>query len=147
MKLADLKGKVVLLEFWGYWCGPCIGSMPLLFDLHEKFADKGLVIIGVHVDADGEIDTAKKLDEKLVEYKKDVWKGKDLPFPTLLTSGKVTSHEDNFSRGKMAEKYGIRSYPSTILIDREGKVVGKFHAGDSKKALEEMEKLLNAEKK
>ena len=72
VKIADLKGKVVLLEFWGYWCGPCIRSMPVQFELHEKFADKGLAIIGVHVDADGEIDSAAKLDEKLASYKRDV---------------------------------------------------------------------------
>ena len=70
VKLADLKGKVVLLEFWGYLCGPCIGAMPGLMELHEKFADKGLVIIGVHVDGDGEVDTAAKLDAKIAVYKK-----------------------------------------------------------------------------
>lgn len=144
VKLADLKGKVVLLEFWGYWCGPCIASMPVLYELHDKFKDKGLVIIGVHVDADGEVDSAKVLDEKLTAYKKEVWKGRDLPFPSVLVSGKLTEKD---ARGVLAEKYGIRSYPSTILIDRDGKVVGKLHAREAKSAAAEMEKILKAEKK
>ena len=147
VKLADLKGKVVLLEFWGYWCLPCIQSMPVLFELHDKFASKGLVIVGVHLDIDGEVDTAAKLDEKMRGYKKTAWKGRDIPFPVVLTSGKMTSEADNASRGSIAEKYGIRGYPSTILIDREGKVVGRFQAHDSKLAIEMMEKLLNDEKK
>ena len=145
VKLADLKGKVVLLEFWGYWCGPCIGSMPVLIELHEKFAEKGLAIVGIHVDGDGEVDTAKKLDDKIAGFKKEVWKGKDLPFPVALTSGRLD--ESSGTRGGLAEKYGIRGYPSTILIDREGKVVGKFQARDSKEAIAAVEKLLKDEKK
>ena len=144
VKLADLKGKVVLLEFWGYWCGPCIASMPVLFELHEKFADKGLVIVGIHLDADGEVDTAAKLDAKIASFKKEVWKGKDLPFPVALTSGR---RDDAGGRAGVAGTYGIRGYPSTILIDREGKVVGSFAAHDSKSAIEMMEKLLKDEKK
>ena len=65
----------------------------------------------------------------------------------VLTSGKMTSESDNASRGAIAEKYGIRGYPSTILIDREGNVVGRFQARDSKLAIEMMEKLLKDEKK
>ena len=76
---ADLKGKYVLVEFWGYWCGPCIGSMPTLIELHEKYADRGLAVVGVHMDIDGEVDTAAKLDAKLVATKKDLWKGHALP--------------------------------------------------------------------
>lgn len=144
VKLADLKGKVVLLEFWGYWCGPCVQAMPVLFELHDKFKDDGLVIVGIHVDADGEVDSAKVLDEKMAGFKKEVWKDRDLPFPVALVSGKQL---ENDARGKLADLYGIRGYPSTILIDRDGKVVGKFHARDVKMAVAEMEKLLKAEKK
>ena len=145
VKLEDLKGKVVLLEFWGYWCGPCIASMPVLFELHEKFADKGLAIIGIHMDGDGEVDTVAKLDAKIEGFKKTTWKGKDIPFPNALTSGH--RGDEGGGRGGTAAKYGIRSYPSTILIDREGNVVGKFNARDSKEAIAQMEKLLKADKK
>jgi len=117
--------------------------MPDLFKIHDEFKDKGVVIVGIHVDGDGEVTTAKQLDEKLAEYKKDIWKGRDIPFPVALTSGKLL---ENDARGGLADKYGIRGYPSTILIDREGKVVGKFHARDAEAAGVQLKKLL-AEKK
>ena len=147
VKLADLKGKYVLLEFWGWWCGPCIASMPVLMEVHERYKDKGVVVVGIHVDADGEVDSVKALDAKLTDYKKGVWKGKDIPFPVALVSGKVQGDETNFSRGAMAAKYGVRGYPSTLLIDRDGKVVGKFPARDTKDAVAALERLLKDEKK
>jgi thiol-disulfide isomerase/thioredoxin len=147
VKLADLKGKYVLLEFWGYWCGPCVYSMPVLFELHEKFADKGLAIVGVHLDLEGEVDTPAKYDDKIASIKKKLWKGKSLPFPVALTSGKrIDSGEGDAVRGGAAAQYGILGYPTTILIDREGKVVGKFNARDAKKAVAEIEKLLSGKK-
>ena len=146
VKLADLKGKYVLVDFWGYWCGPCIGAMPVLIDLHEKFADKGLAIVGVHMDLDGEVDTAAKLDAKLVATKKDLWKGKDMPFSSALVSGTRVGTGDERRPGGSVALYGVRGFPTTILIDREGKVVGQFHARDIKSASAEIEKLL-ADKK
>ena len=60
-KLADLKGKCVILDFWGYWCGPCVHRMPDLFKLYDKYHDSGLEVIGVHVDLGGD-EKAKKFD-------------------------------------------------------------------------------------
>ncbi|HEX3358134.1 MAG TPA: redoxin domain-containing protein, partial [Tepidisphaeraceae bacterium] len=147
VKLADLKGKYVLLDFWGYWCGPCVAEMPVLMKLDEKFKDKGLAVIGVHVDSDGEVDTVAKLDERLVEIKEKSWNGRDVEFPVALTSGKPLNLKNGeWQRGGVAAQYGILGYPTTVLIDREGKVVGKFSVGDEKSTVEEVEKLL-AEKK
>jgi hypothetical protein len=120
--------------------------MPVLIDLHERFADKGLSIIGVHVDGDDGVDTAAKLDEKIAGYKKRLWHGKDIPFPVALTSGKWLGDQDAGSRGLAAAQYGVLSYPTTVLIDREGNVVGRFHARDAKAAAAEVEKLLGAKK-
>jgi uncharacterized protein (TIGR03067 family) len=142
VSLADLKGKYVLLEFWGYWCGPCVASMPVLIELHDKFKDKGLAIVGIHVDIEGEIDTAAKLDEKLVDIRKKLWKDRDLPFPSLLSSGKRVADGDEMRRGGLPLTYGIMGYPTTVLIDREGKVVGKFNARKAAEAVKQMEKLL-----
>jgi uncharacterized protein (TIGR03067 family) len=141
--LAGLKGKYVLLEFWGYWCGPCVHSMPVLLELHDKFKDKGLAVVGVHLDADGEVDTAARLDEKLVDIRKKLWKDRDLPFPVALCSGKeVDVGGGEMRRGGPALQYGVLSYPTTILIDRDGKVVGRFHARDAAEAVREVERLL-----
>ncbi|QJX00452.1 redoxin family protein [Frigoriglobus tundricola] len=142
VSFADLKGKYVLVEFWGYWCGPCVGSMPTLIELHEKYADKGLAIVGVHMDIDGEVDTATKLDAKLVATRKELWKGKDMPFPSALVSGtRIGTGEDKQPGGAIAQ-FGIRGFPTCLLIDRDGKVVGEFNNRDVKLASEEIEKLL-----
>lgn len=146
VKFADLKGKYVLVEFWGYWCGPCVGSMPVLIELHEKYADKGLAIVGVHMDIDGEVDTAAKLDAKLVAVKKDLWKGKDTPFPSALVSGTRVGTGEDAAPGGSVKLYGVKGWPTTILIDPEGKVVGKFHAREIKSASAEIEKLLAGKK-
>ncbi len=143
VKLADLRGKYVLLEFTGHWCGPCMQSMPEMFELHERFKDKGLVIIGVHVDIDGEVDTAAKLDEKLAPHRKNIWKGKDIPFPVALVSGKEVADGEQRSRGLAAQQYGVTGYPTTVLIDREGKVVGPLEARGAKDAAEKIQKLLD----
>jgi hypothetical protein len=75
---------------------------------------------------------------------KDLWKGKKLPFPNALVSGK-RENEDGL-RGRVAAQYGVLSYPTTVLIDREGMIVGKFHARDIKTATAEVEKLLAGKK-
>jgi thiol-disulfide isomerase/thioredoxin len=147
IKLSELKGKFVLVDFWGYWCGPCVGAMPVLIELHEKFSDKGLVIVGVHVDGEGEVDTADKLKEKLTHIVKDIWKGKELPFSNALVSGKEEGEGDQLLRVGTPSIYGILNYPTTILIDREGVIVGQFHAGDIDSATTKIEELLGIKPK
>ncbi len=146
LRFADLKGKYVLVEFWGYWCGPCVGSMPVLIELHEKFADKGLAIVGVHMDIDGEVNTAEKLDAKLVKIKKQLWKGKEMPFPSALVPGTRVGSGDEKRPGGAIAQYGIRGFPTTILIDRDGRILGEFHARDIQDASAEIKKLLAKEK-
>ena len=48
VELTDLRGKVVVLDFWGYWCGPCIGAMPHLIAAYERYRGKPVVIIALH---------------------------------------------------------------------------------------------------
>jgi thiol-disulfide isomerase/thioredoxin len=139
LKLADLKGQYVLLEFWGFWCGPCIKQMPTLVALHEKFAGKGLAVVGVHMDLNGDVDTAAKYDEKMAHVVKTVWGGKGLPFPNALVSGK---RDDTNRPGGTPNRYAVTGFPTTVLIDRDGKVVGKFQARDTADAVAQIEALL-----
>jgi thiol-disulfide isomerase/thioredoxin len=115
VKLADLKGKCVLLEFWGYWCGPCVYRMPETFKLYDQYGKQGLVVIGVHVDYSNAVDSVEKLDAKLVDTRKKLWHGRDLPFPVAITRP--------IKGAEVARDYGINSYPSMLLIDRRGNLV------------------------
>lgn len=132
VKLADLKGKVVVLDFWGWWCNPCVQLMPELFDLHDRYKDRGVVFVGVHVDGNGACPTVEKLDAKLAGIRERVWKGRDVPFPVAL-------YPDKDDGGGPAEVYGVTGYPTTVVIDKKGRVTAlrRVTAADLDKLLAE----------
>jgi peroxiredoxin len=94
--LDDFRGKVVLVEFWGTWCGPCIAQLPEIRRLHDSYADQGLVVIGVHSTMNA---------EKAADFAK----ANGLNWSIAL---------DDDDRSKTA--YGVQSWPSCYLIDRRG---------------------------
>ncbi len=84
-----------------------------------------------------------RIDAQLASITKNLWQGRDLPFPVALT----TTRTENFvpgksGRSKAADQYGISSYPTTILIDREGKLVGVFADLTEEEEMVEIEKRL-----
>ena len=112
VKLSNFKGKWLLLEFWGYWCGPCVGSsLPWLMNFYETHKDKRdqFEILAFH---DASVRDFQELDKHLKSIISSKWNGKMLPFPILLDSTRTT-----------IKNYGIDSFPTAILIDPEGKVV------------------------
>jgi thiol-disulfide isomerase/thioredoxin len=134
VRLADLKGQYVLVDFWGHWCAACIEVMPVMIELHETFAGKGLAVVGVHVDGADGVNTPEKLNEKIVGFAKNAWKGKTIAFPNAVVTGQQA--------GRAPEQYGIDRYPTTVLIDPEGRVVDKFNHNDIKSATAAIEELL-----
>lgn len=141
VKLADLRGKVVLLDFWGYWCGPCVGSMPALMKLHDQFKDKGLVVIAVHDDS---VDSIAEMDGKLTEVRQKFWNGRDLPFLVALDGGGKTriKYTATLTSGATTAAYGIVAFPTSVLIGRDGKVLREFDVR-AKDAADEMAKILD----
>jgi thiol-disulfide isomerase/thioredoxin len=101
--VANWKGKVVLIDFWATWCGPCRALLPELQAIHERYHTKGFEVIGISLDEDRDA-----LKEFLAEV--------ELPWPTIVDA-------DSAAEEQMAKKYGIVGIPSTFLLDKEGKLV------------------------
>ena len=115
--LADYRGKWVLIDVWGHWCGPCVRQLAELIDFYDDHAndrDK-FEILALH---DGSVKDFEEMDSKNAATKASLWHGRDLPFPVLLDAS-------NGDRGATVKEYGIRSFPTSILIDPDGKVVGE----------------------
>jgi thiol-disulfide isomerase/thioredoxin len=104
LSLAKYKGKVVLVDFWATWCGPCMMELPNVIKTYEKFHPKGLEIVGISLDDD---------KERLAGFLKQ----KNVPWQQFFDGKKWGN--------KLAVKYGIQSIPSTFLLDGEGKIIGR----------------------
>lgn len=128
VKLADLRGKVVLLYFWGHWCGPCLHSMPALMKLHEEYHDKGLVIIAVHDDSAASI---ADMDSRLTQARQTLWGGNDIPFCVALDGGGTTKipNYNGAAQGATTAAYGVQMFPTQVIIDRDGVVLGPRRKG------------------
>lgn len=144
--LAELRGKYVLLDFWGYWCGPCLRDIPHLMAIYDAFSDRGLMVIGIHDDS---LESIDELDEKLATAREKIWMGRDLNFPVALDGGGRTkvAGTDETVPGVTTAAYGITSFPTTVLISRDGEVIGEFHAPSLDDKISKLEKLLGVEAK
>lgn len=104
LRLAEQRGRVVMINFWATWCGPCRIELPHLARLHDKYRQSGFVLLGVNIDEDPQ--AAKALAAKL-----------GLKFPVLFDADK-----------KVVGAYDLNAMPATVLIDRDGRV-RQLHRG------------------
>jgi thiol-disulfide isomerase/thioredoxin len=119
---ADLRGSVVVLDFWATWCGPCLAELPTFNSLHAKYAGRGVKVIGIAVQSGWAEDIKPYRDKYKVAYS------------TLIGDDEVV------------EKYGVIGFPTTYILDKEFKVHKKFTGKlPERKELErEIESLLAA---
>jgi thiol-disulfide isomerase/thioredoxin len=102
MRLSDLRGKAVLLNFWATWCGPCKIETPWLVELQNQYGAEGLQIVGVEAGDDGKEDIAKFVKDMGINY------------PVLI------------GKDAVGDAYGgIPALPETFFIGRDGKIVDK----------------------
>jgi thiol-disulfide isomerase/thioredoxin len=98
---AAFKGKVLLIDFWATWCGPCVAEMPNVIEVYKKYNPKGFEIVGISLD---------QSREKLNQYVK----ANKMPWPQY--------YDGKYWNNDIAVQYGIKSIPATILVDRAGKI-------------------------
>lgn len=102
--LSKMKGKVVLIDFWATWCGPCIAELPTVIKAFEEYNDEGFEIIGISLDNAKDEDKLKAF----VKDKKMTW---------------AHAFDGQGWGNALAKKFGITSIPATFLIGKDGKVV------------------------
>jgi thiol-disulfide isomerase/thioredoxin len=118
----ELKGKVILLDFWASWCGPCKSSFPVMEELTKKYAGQGLTIVAVSV------------DEKQENMQR------------FLKSTKVSFNVVRDAQQKLVAAANIRAMPTSFLVDRSGKIRfihGGFDGEETRRQyVKEIEQLL-----
>jgi peroxiredoxin len=98
MKLSELRGQVVMINFWASWCGPCRQEMPLLEELYQRYQPMGFTLLGVNVEEDSA--AAEKVLKEI-----------QVSFPILYDRN-----------NQVSESYDVSAMPSTFLVDRDGRV-------------------------
>jgi peroxiredoxin len=123
--LSDLRGQVVVLNFWASWCGPCRAEMPALNAVYERFRDQGLIVLGVN--------TTYQDDEAKARAAIQAW---GLTFPIVLDRDSAPSRQ-----------YRIQAMPTTFFIGRDGVIADIVFGGPMSEALitSKIERLMSNE--
>ena len=111
--LSDYRGKVVLIDFWASWCGPCRGENPNVVRMYNEYKDKGFEIVGVS------LDRTKEEWVKAIEDDKLTW---------------IHCSDLQYWQSAVAKLYQVQSIPHTVLLDKEGKIIARNLRGPSLEA-------------
>ena len=122
VKLSDLRGKGVLLNFWATWCDPCKIEMPWFTEFQKKYGDQGLQVVGVAQDDSGK--------DAIIKFAKDMG----------------VNYQVLQGKNAVGDAYGVQGLPTTIYIGRDGKIIDKVVGLVSKSEIEDNIKLALATK-
>ncbi len=118
LKLADLRGKIVLVDFWATWCPPCVAELPNVRKAYEKYAGQGFTVVGVSFDREAEAARGFVVKEKI-------------GWPQIWAEGGPAS--------ELATLFGVSKIPATFLIGPDGRVAAKDVRGKKlQKAIEDL---------
>ncbi len=116
----SLRGKIVLIDFWATWCGPCKAEVPGMKEMYKKYHAKGFEIVGISIDSDASV-------------LKNYLASEQIPWISLSDKAAVASGMPG-----MAERYGVRGIPTMYLLDRQGRIISTgARGGDLKRLLEQ----------
>lgn len=132
LALKDLKGKVVLLDFFAYYCSICHAHKPDLVKLRDKFEAKGLVVLAIH---DASLKTLEEMNEKMGPVLRRVFEGDPPSIPMAL---------DGPGEQNVFNSYGIYAVPAVILIDQQGRIVRRYHHAGKPELEADVRMLLSA---
>ena len=111
LSVGNYKGKVVLVDFWATWCGPCVGELPNVIETYKKYHSAGFEIIGISLDSSRE-----KLEAFIKSHDGMTWQ----------------QYFDGLGwKNKLAGQYGVHGIPFTVLVGPDGKILGKELRGEA----------------